>query len=86
MVFEIVFIVFPFIDRSFISGVLHRHHVLHHHVLHHHVLHRHGSFHRHHDHHRHGSLKHRRHGSFRRHPCYGRLCCCWLARSFRCRR
>src|SRR6184192_4370347 len=36
--------------------------------------------------HRHHDRRHLHRGSFRRRPCYDRLCCCWLARSFRYRR
>src|SRR6266550_4095350 len=73
-----------------VIGALHRHH--HDHRRHHHDHHRrhdhhhrhHGSFHRRHDHHHRGSFHRHHHGSFLRRPCCARLCCCWLARSFRC--
>ena len=83
MIFNFDFILVSFIDSSFIFGDLRRRHRdlrrrdrrrrrrdLRHHR---------DSFRR-----RHRVLRHR--DSFRRLPCYDRLYCCWLARSFRHRR
>ena len=73
IIFVFVFICLLLIDRSFIFGVLRR--------LRRDLRHRHRD-HRHRDR-RHRDPRHRHRDCIRHLPCYGCLCCCWLARSFR---